>query len=300
MLMRKLPSFSALRAFEAVAATGSFTAAAVELGVTQAAISRQIKALEEVLGVPLIVRRPGGNDLTEAGRALYTPLCDSLNRIEEAVRSVSAWPARAMLTVSVAPFFSSVWLTPRVMGFIGANPDIDLRLHHSYAPPDYARERVDLGINWGNGQWPGVEAVKVMDGGLTVVAAPGRVDPALLRNGPGALMSERLFYEFARGDWTRWFEEAGVAGSEGCAATRIDDTHALRRIALNGDGFALLCHDLVAEDLECGRLVRPFPVTVDTGAHYFLNFPVRADLSGAAKRFRTWLLKERTGPAARA
>jgi DNA-binding transcriptional LysR family regulator len=289
-MSRKIPSFSALRAFEAVASTRSFTAAADELGVTQAAVSRQVRSLEELLGVPLFQRLQGTNELTEPGRRLYAPLRDSLDRIDAAVRSVSAWPTKTLLTVSVAPFFSSVWLTPRIMSFIHANPAIDLRIHHSYAPPDYTRERVDMGINWGNGDWRGVESVKVMDGGLTVVCAPELADANLSKDGPAALRKHALFYEFKLDDWGQWFNQAGIDDTRNFTATRIDDTHALRRIALNGDGFALLCREMVVEDLDCGRLQQPFDTTVDTGSHYYLNYPSDREPSSAAKKFRSWLL----------
>ncbi len=286
----KIPSLSALRAFEAVASTRSFTAAADELGVTQAAVSRQVRSLEELLGVPLIQRLHGTNELTEFGHRLYVPLRDSLDRIDSAIRSVSAWPTKTLLTVSVAPFFSSVCLTPRIMSFIHANPSIDLRIHHSYAPPDYTRERIDMGINWGDGDWRGVETVKVMDGGLTVVCAPELADVNMLENSPAALRKHALFYEFKLKDWVQWFNQAGIDDMQNFTATRIDDTHALRRIALNGDGFALLCREMVIEDLDCGRLRQPFGTTVDTGCHYYLNYPSDRELSSAAKKFRSWLL----------
>lgn len=293
MTSRRLPSFAALRAFEAVARTRSFTRAAGELGVTQAAISRQVRALEQVLGVDLLERQAAGNVLTEPGRSLYSPLRDSLDRIEEAVRSVSSWPHRAVLTVSVAPFFSAAWLTPRIMTFITKHPAVDLRLHHSYEPPDHHRDRIDLGVNWGDGRWRRVSAEKILDGALTPVCSPAMAARFEELSTPAALLDAALFYEFSASDWMAWFALFDLHPADRLAATRIDDSHALRRAALEGHGLALICRTLVEEDLAVGRLVQPFDRTVDTGFHYFLNYPSDRELSSAAKAFRRWLLDER-------
>lgn len=295
MSARRLPPYAALRAFEAVARRLSFTRAAEELGVTQAAVSRQVAALERLLGVDLVERRPEGNRLTEAGQALYPALRESYDRIEEALRKVSAWPRRSVLTVSVAPFFSSVWLTPRIMDFIEAHPEIDLRLHHAYRPPEYARERVDCGINWGEGDWPNVEAEKFLDGSMAVVCAPTLASemaaPAELLRGP-------LLYEFKASDWSDWLASAGVEAPQDLAMTRIDDTHALRRAALEGHGFALIIRSLVGEDLQLGRLVEPFSYLVDTGSHYYFNRPAGAELTSAMRAFRRWLFGAKGAAAA--
>jgi DNA-binding transcriptional LysR family regulator len=129
-----------------------------------------------------------------------------------------------------------------------------------------------------------------MDGGLTVVCAPELADANLSKDGPAALRKHALFYEFKLDDWGQWFNQAGIDDTRNFTATRIDDTHALRRIALNGDGFALLCREMVVEDLDCGRLQQPFDTTVDTGSHYYLNYPSDREPSSAAKKFRSWLL----------
>ncbi len=289
--MHKLPSFSSLRAFEAVAETLSFTAAAKNLTVTQAAVSRQVKNLENELGVTLLNRLPAGNNLTPNGHRLYRGLRDGLDTIDAAVRSVSTHPGRVSLTVSVAPFFSANWLSPRIMTFIDRHPDIDLRLHHSYQPPDYQREQVDLGINWGTGIWKNVEAVKVLDGTLIPLCAPSFIQSAGPFMSAEDIAKAPLFCEFAMDDWRQWFSMS-VVQSESLNITRIDDSHALRRVALEGHGIALFFKSLAQEDLEFGRLVQPLPHGVNTGYHYFLNYPKSRDLSRAAKIFRRWLLAE--------
>ncbi len=292
MPKRNLPPFAALRAFEAVARTLSFTGAAQELGVTQAAISRQMRALEQQLGVRLVERYATHNSLSSAGKRLSTALREGMDVMEAGVRAVSSKPGQQILTVSVAPFFSATWLTPRIMSFIEANPGVDLRLHHSYQPPDYRREQIDLGINWGHGQWTGVEAEKVLDGSLTPVCAPEFLGSRTQKLEPVDLIKQPLFYEFRREDWADWFAASGNALSEPPAATKIDDSNALRRIALEGHGIALFFYTLAVEDLAIGRMLQPFDVTVDTGNHYFLNYPSDRELSIGAKRFRRWLQTE--------
>lgn len=290
--MRRLPSFAGMRAFEATARSLSFTRAAEELGVTQSAVSRQIRKLEQELGVALIERNSTGNALTSSGATLFAALRKSLDSMAQAVRAVSSAPERDVVAVSVAPFFSATWLTPRIMGFINAHPDIDLRLHHSYQPPDYRREQIDLGINWGNGKWPGVTAERVMDGSLAPVCSPEFPDGTDPLDGPERLLSQPLFYEFRKSDWTDWFKLAGVDCPGNFRATRLNDTNALRRAALEGHGVALFFHSLAAEDLALGKLVQPFDIAVDTGDHYFLNHPSDGELRAGAKTFRRWLRAE--------
>lgn len=288
---RSFPSFASLRAFEAVGRTLSFTGAAEELSISQAAVSRQVRALDDVLGVVLLERGHRHNELTLAGQALHGPLRESFDRIDEAVRAVSTRLGPTIVTISVAPFFSSVWLTPRIMSFREQNPDVDPRLHHAYAPPDYRRDQVDLGINWGSGAWSGVTSTKLLDGAMAPVHAP-TVRVSLPLDRPGDLAKHRLLYEFSPEDWLAWFARAGDVDTTMTEMIRIGDTHALRRAALDGQGCALVSTALFKDDLETGRLVQPFDMTVDTGDHYFLNYPADRPLSAAAKRFRRWLMSE--------
>jgi DNA-binding transcriptional LysR family regulator len=223
---------------------------------------------------------------------LHIALRDGLDGIEAAVQAVSSRPWRAGVTVSVAPYFSAAWLTPRIMRFLHARPDIDLRLHHSYLPPDYRRDQVDIGINWGGGNWPGVVAEWVFDGSLTPVCSPEYLRSRGGFQEPGDMLSQPLFFEFRPEDWMQWFAVAQVPLARPPKATRIDDSSALRRIALDGNGIVLFFRSLAKEDLELGKLVQPFPQAVDTGCHYFLNYPADRNLPAAAQAFRRWLKAE--------
>jgi LysR family transcriptional regulator, glycine cleavage system transcriptional activator len=290
--MRRLPSLTALRAFEAVARTLSFTKAAQELGVTQAAVSRQIRLLEEGLAVTLVIRGTTRNALTGAGEILFDGVYRGFVAIGQAVERIGGSGGREILNVSVAPFFSSLWLTPRLMSFYQRHPGIDLRLHHSYQPADHRREGIDLGVNWGSGNWPGVRKELVLDGSLTPVASPdllARIGPL---DTPQQLLDLTLFYEFDIADWTLWLAKAGVAMPKEARSFRLNDSHALRRAALDGHGVALFFRGLVEDDLQSARLVQPFPLAVNTGFDYYLNYADGHELPAKAKAFRRWLLDE--------
>lgn len=292
MLRRRLPSLSALRTFEALARTLSFTKAAQELGVTQAAVSRQVKALEEQLAVQLVSRGAGRNALTDAGEILFGGLYRGFHAIEQSIEKIAGSGGREILNVSVAPFFSARWLTPRLMTFLRRHPDIELRLHHTYHPADHRREGIDVGINWGSVHWPGVRREKVLDGSLTAVMSPA----LLARQGPltrpALLLELTLLYEFDFKDWQLWFEAADTAPGPQAKSLRLSDSHALLRAALDGHGVALFFADLVREDLESGRLVQPFPVRAHTGYDYFLNYPETFELSSKSRAFRRWIFEE--------
>lgn len=289
---RRLPSLVALRTFEAVGRLLSFTKAARELGVTQAAVSRQIKNLESDLGIRLIKRGPAKHRLTSAGRVLFETMFHSLEEIATVVENIAGRRDKTVLTVSVAPFFSACWLTPRIMSFLNDHPEIDLRLHHSYAPPDYRRENIDAGINWGAGDWSDIEVVKILDGKLTPVCSPEYYGDGTRLRKPADLRGHTLLYEFAPADWLVWFAQAGVSPPESLSTIQLDDSHALRRAALDAHGVALFFRNLVDEDLRTGKLVQPFNVCADTGKHYFFNYPAALELPPKIEQLRHWLLAE--------
>jgi len=292
MVGRRLPSLTALRAFEAVARTLSFTKAARELGVTQAAVSRQIKSLEERLSVPLIVRGATRNVLTDAGEILFSGSYRAFEEIDRAVGQISGSAGREILNVSVAPFFSARWLTPRLMSFFQRHPTIDVQLHHSYTPADHKREGIDIGINWGSGNWRGVKKEVVLDGSLTPVVSPGFLDRGMPLDGPSQLLDLPLFHEFDIADWALWFAQNGIQMPAQTKGLRLNDSHVLRRVALDGHGAALFFRGLIEDDLRRGRLVQPFASSVKTGYEYYLNYPADTELPAKAKAFRRWIFEQ--------
>jgi DNA-binding transcriptional LysR family regulator len=275
-----------------VARTLSFTKAAQELGVTQAAVSRQVRFLEAGLSVKLVTRGAAKNTLTGAGEILFDGVYRAFEEVVQSVERISGSAGREILNISIAPFFSSLWLTPGLMSFYQHHPGIDLRLHHSYQPADHRREGIGLGVNWGSGNWPGAKKEIVLDGSLTPVLSPGllaRVEPL---NAPTQLLGLTLFYEFDMADWALWFERAGVPMPQVVESFRLNDSHALRRAALDGHGVALFFRGLVEEDLQSGRLVQPFALAVNTGFDYYLNYADGHELPAKSKVFRRWIFDQ--------
>ena len=291
-LSRRLPSLTQLRSFEALARTLSFTRAADDLGVTQAAVSRQVKALEQALAVTLVARGAGGNRLTDAGAALFGSLHRAFDEIERGVEQVAGSGGRQILNVSVAPFFSARWLTPRLTGFYRAHPDIELRLHHAYEPADFRRAAIDLGINWCRDQLPGITQELVLRGDLTPVLSPALAARLVKLRRPKALAAAPLLYEFDLADWEAWFAFQGNALPPGAETIRLNDSHALLRAALDGHGVALFFHGLVQEELTAGRLVQPFATLVNRGFDYRLTWEAGRALPAKATAFRRWLRAE--------
>jgi LysR family glycine cleavage system transcriptional activator len=167
-----LPSLHALRAFEASARLGSFKAAARELFVTPAAVSQQIKLLEEELGTRLFIRMNRAVALTEAGQALAPVLRDAFERITETVRRLPGRERPGTLTISVLPSFAAKWLVPRLGRFQQRHPEIDVRISASMHLVDFGREDVDLAIRHGSGSWTGVTAVRLFAEDLVPVCSP--------------------------------------------------------------------------------------------------------------------------------
>jgi DNA-binding transcriptional LysR family regulator len=251
-----------------------------------------MRLLEEALAVKLVLRGAGRNTLTDAGEILFDGLYRAFETIGRSVEQISGSAGREILNVSVAPYFSACWLTPRLMSFLAAHPAIDVRLHHSYQPADHRREAIDIGINWGSGTWPGVRKEIVLSGALTPVLSPellARIGPL---EEPEQLLAQTLLYEFDLGDWQLWFKEAGVTMGPPVRSIRLNDSHALRRAALDGHGVALFFRGLIEDDLASGRLVQPFGRTVHTGFDYYLNYAEGEELPAKSKAFRRWIFDE--------
>ena len=288
---RRLPSLNALRMFEVVARRASFTQAADELGVTQAAVSRQIKRLEEELGVALFVRHHRAIELTIDGKRLYDAVRRGFDEIGAAADEMQTAGDGETLSVSVSPYFSSAWLTPRLPSFFRLHPRLNLRLHHSYDPPEYRQEPFDLGINWGHGRWPNIVAERVLTGAFVPLMSP-RLVASGKASAPGELLRFTLLYEFRLDHWRDWFRQVGLAMPPHPRSLRIDDSHALRQAALDGQGVALFFWGLARRDVATGRLLQPFADRLEHGEDYYLNFPRYAARKAKVKLFRRWIASE--------
>ncbi len=287
-----LPPLNALRAFEAGARHLSFTKAAEELHVTQAAISHQVKLLEQDLGVSLFRRMTRKLALTEEGRALMRVAGEALDAIAEAAERLRATPGGRTLTLSLTPTFGVKWLAHRLGRFWAAHPEIDLRLHHSIHLADFARDEVDAAVRWGGGAWPGVEAVYLMRAGLVPVCSPALLEGAHPLCAPADLRHHTLLHERDFVEWAQWLAVAGAREVEARRGPMIDDPSVLHQAAIDGQGVALTSESLIRADLAAGRLVKPFDVDLDEHNAYYLVAPPRAFERPNVQAFRDFLLAE--------
>jgi LysR family transcriptional regulator of beta-lactamase len=282
--MRSNLPLNALRAFEASARHLSFTRAGLELFVTQAAISHQVKGLEEILGVRLFRRLPRGLALTDEGLALLPVLEDAFRRIGATLDRFEGGRLREVLTVGAVATFAVGWLLPRLRDFQDAHPFVDLRILTNNNRVDLAGEGLDCAIRFGNGAWHGTEAVRLLEAPLSALCAPALAER--LRT-PADLGSLPLLRSYRADEWARWFEAAGGA----CPALRgivFDSSIAMAEAAAQGAGAALLPVALFARDLRDRRLVRPFATEIAAGAYWLTWLKSRSETRAMAA-FREWL-----------
>ena len=284
-----------LRAFEAVGRHGSFKRAAEELFVTQAALSHHVRHLEQDLGVQLLRRLHRRIELTAEGAQLHADAARALGTLAAALRGLRRPAREETLTVSVPPYFSLRWLTPRLGSLWLRHPELKVLLHHTYRIVDFAHDRIDAAIAWGPGKWPDVESILLMTSRLTPICTPGY----LARHGgavrPEDLPRHPLFCEFDQAHWHQWFAAAGVESAGPLDAVRIDDSHALRRVVLDGHGFGLFFVELIQEDVRTGKLVQPFDLCIDPGSAYYLNRPRNTPMGAKLQAFHQWILEEAAG-----
>lgn len=294
--MRRLPPLGALRAFEAGARHLSFTRAASELCVTQAAISHQVRQLEDWLGVRLFARRGHALKLTAEGAAYLPELSEALDRMAAATLRLRR-RADGPLRLTVLPSFAARWLVPRLGRFRSLHPDIDLRLTSSADLWNFATEGFDLAIRSGLGRWPGLRGDLVAREALSPVCSPAlAAGPPPLRE-PSELRGLRLLHDTPRDGWARWLAHVGVAGVDTGAGLTFDDAGLVLQAAIDGQGVALGRLTLAADDLRAGRLVRPFEAELPNDYSYWLVYPRLTLERPEAVAFRNWLLAEAKGAA---
>ncbi len=299
-MARRLPPLNALRAFEAAARHLSFTRAADELNVTQAAVSHQVKTLEEQIGLPLFRRLSRGLILTDEGQTLFPAVRHAFDTVAEAVDRVHARTGGA-LTVSVLPSFAVKWLVPRMSRFQERHPDIDLRITAADRLVDFARDAVDVAVRFGAGSWPGLRADFVVDEYITPVCAPalaaGLSQPADLAQ--MTLLHEEMAPLADFPVWATWLRAAGAADVPQDKGPRFSHTHIMLQAAIDGRGVALAQWLFAADDIAEGRLVAPFPLRLATGyAYYVVCLEAAADRP-KIRAFRDWVMAETQAAAAK-
>ncbi|URW76868.1 transcriptional regulator GcvA [Sphingomonas donggukensis] len=290
--MRHIPPLAAVRVFEAAARHENFTTAAVELGMTQAAVSYQVKLLEERLGVPLFRRERRRVVLTDAGRrasAQVTRAFDALDSAFAAIRTEDA----GLLTISTSNTFANTWLAWRLGGFQMAQPEVAVRLLTSDALVDFASDDVDVAIRAGRGGWEGLHQEQLLPIDFTPMCSPD----FLSRHG-GAITLDDLAHLplISPHDpwWPHWLAEAGVAVPPGPprGGIRLDSQAHEGHAAMAGQGVAMLTPYFWRNDLAEGRLVQLFDQLSTRGYGYWLVYPEHRRTVAKIRRFRDWLIAE--------
>lgn len=291
-MARRLPPLNALRAFEAVARHLSMARAAEELHVTPAAVSQQVRLLEDYLGLTLF-RRGKALALSDAARTVLPQLSDAFDRLERAAAQLRADSAAGPLVVSTPPAFAARWLVPRLDDFQGRHPDIELRLLATRRLVDFDTEDVDLAIRFGAGDYPRLQVERLMSEAIVAVAAPALAariaGPADLARCP-LLGDDWHIGQQVFPDWETWLASLGVVPEAPLRIQRFGDANLTIQAAVAGLGVALAWRSLVAEDLAQGRLVRLLDLSIASDLAYHLVMPPgRARLAKVAA-FRDWLL----------
>lgn len=278
-------SLNSLRAFEAAARHLSFTQAGLELRVTQAAVSHQIKGLEDVLGVQLFRRLPRGLALTDEGQALVPVLSESFRRIQGVLNKFEDGHFRDVVTIGVVGTFATGWLLPRLADFRDAHPYVDLRILTNNNRADIAGEGLDFAIRFGNGAWSGLDAVTLVEAPLSPVCAP---DIACRLAAPGDIARESLLRSYRSDEWPQWFAAAGLA-SPMIRGLMFDSSVTMAEAAAQGIGVALVPVRMFGRDIRHGRLVRPFGIEVDLGRYWLTSLKSKPQ-SRAMRDVTDWLL----------
>ena len=296
----RLPPLNALRSFDVAAKHLSFTKAAGELNVTHSAVSHQIKALEDWLGVPLFRRVNRGLVLTDAGQAYLKPVRDSFERLGEATRRLRIRERSGPLVVSVMPSFAAKWLMPRLRRFRERHPDIDVRISASSQLTDFAREDVDICIRYGRGVWPDVDIELLIRETMFPVASPRLVEGPVPLKVPADLAHHTLIsdYDWRVDFWQLWLEAAGMSDFVVRHSLSFNYSNLMLQAAIDGLGVALSQNALAGDDLAAGRLVRLFDYALPTDYGYYVVVPEGTAQRPKIAAFRNWLLEEARGPAA--
>ena len=291
-MSRKLPPLNSLRAFESAARHLSFTKAANELCVTQAAISHQVKILEGYLKQNLFIRLTRELQLTDTGRKLLPVLTASLDSVALSIKEIKTQTSTAQINVRLPPSFASKWLSPRMMDFWRRYPEVSISLQHGTQPVDFANENIDIAITYGRGKWSGVQAFPVMTLDYFPVASPEFLQQSPKVAEPKDMANFYLLHDANYDVWPEWFAQAGEKNISLKSGYIFDDTNVLIQAALDGQGFALCSSAFVDDHIAAGRLVKVFEQSLETDYAYHICYPKNHLQRAGVSEFRNWLLEQ--------
>ena len=288
-MSKRLPSLNALRVFVAVARSGGVSRAAEELHVTHSAVSHQIRSLQSELGVTLFEKSGRGLMLTEQARAYVQRIESAFKEIEEATLDVTTHN-RHRLRISTIPSFAARWLLPRLGDFIATCPDVDVEVQSSHRAADVKGGEVDIGIRFDTGPHPGLYSERLMRDWLFPVCSPEFAKKYALCDASGIDGVPLMHSE--REPWSSWFPAAGIVADEPEHGILFNDSALMLQAAAAGQGLCLARQSIVYDELQSGRLVRPFSTYVESPFSYF--FVCRREKLAAPPiaAFRTWIVRQ--------
>ena len=300
--MKSPVHLNALRAFEASARHQSFSAAAAELNVTPAAVGQLVRALEQWLGIPLFHRGTSGRIRllpTEAAERALPDIRAGFDRLAVGVERLREGSTSGVLTVAVSPAFAAKWLLPRIESFQAICPDTDVRLDTNLKPVDFVAQRIDIGVRYGTGSWPGLTADKLMDEEVYPVCSPNLLRRRGHLQKPGDLGRETLIHDLSMDSqtgfptWDTWLKKAKVKGVATERGMKINNSAAVLQAAIDGHGVALARSVMAHDDLTAGRLVRLFPeVTFASPLAYYIVYRDECCSLPRLAAFRDWLFTQ--------
>ncbi|MCZ7447918.1 LysR substrate-binding domain-containing protein [Agrobacterium rhizogenes] len=287
-MVRQFLPLNGLRAFEASARHLSFTRAAIELCVTQAAVSQQVKGLERRLGVALFQRLPRGLKITAEGEALLPTVTSSFDQMATTLDRIEAGQVRELLFLGVVGTFAVGWLLPRLAAFQKRHPFIDVRVSTNNNRVDMAAEGLDFAIRFGQGSWHGTDAFRLFEAPLSPLCTPKLAETL---KEPADLMDATLLRSYRADEWSTWFAAAGVSPAAQVNAGIVFDTSlGMMEAALQGLGVALAPPSMFSRHLASGAVVQPFAVTISLGSYWLTRLQSKPPTS-AMQAFSDWLFE---------
>lgn len=287
-MVRQFLPLNGLRAFEASARHLSFTRAAIELCVTQAAVSQQVKGLEKRLGVALFQRLPRGLKITAEGEALLPTVTSSFDQMATTLDRIEAGQVRELLFLGVVGTFAVGWLLPRLAAFQKRHPFIDVRVSTNNNRVDMAAEGLDFAIRFGQGSWHGTDAFRLFEAPLSPLCTPKLAETL---KEPADLMDATLLRSYRADEWSTWFAAAGVSPAAQVNAGIVFDTSlGMMEAALQGLGVALAPPSMFSRHLASGAITQPFPVTISLGSYWLTRLQSKPQ-TPAMQAFSDWLLE---------
>ncbi len=290
--MRHLPPLTAVKAFEAAARHGSVKRAASELHVTAAAVSLQVRQLEEWLGLALFERVGTGLVLTPKGRSYCEQLTKALGMLASATEQVRGHHRAGTLRLTVLPSFAHSWLLPRLAHFQASHADIDLVIDTDSVSQNLMGKKFDMAIRSGTGRWPGMQADLIAAEAFAPMCSPALLGGAPPLAAPDDLRHHRLIHSTPRDGWERWLAQEGVEGIDTSKGLTLNDSSLGLQLAIDGQGVVLGRTFLAAGLLASGKLAMPFAATLDNDFSYWLVYPTASAALPRIRAFRDWLLAE--------